>query len=304
MMDKKSFGAVVLSIFVFTAYSYYLQVKYPDYYAGKAVESVAAENNVTPIVEKTSKSVSAPKEEPVSTKTTLSSEELTFENEDSKIVLDQYTSAIKNVVLKKFSSEFKGSDKVSLLDKPLKIQALDSFSANANSDYSAVKVAGGVEFSKVLDGVRYSQVFVPAKDGYGLDLVLKFKNISSEAKTISPSASFEGDIEALKSSGSFLSRSMDSKGFLYSKDGSREEETVKSFCSDESSTFITRRQQLQFFGVDEHYFLQVFQAPEGEKLNYRLDRLSRSSEEGCLFRFVAARSAQSLKPGEEVKLEF
>ena len=97
---------------------------------------------------------------------------------------------------------------------------------------------------------------------------------------------------------------MDSKGFLYSKDGSREEETVKSFCSDESSNLYNEKvADFQFFGVDEHYFLQVFQAPEGEKLNYRLDRLSRSSEEDCLFRFVAARSAQSLKPGEEVKLE-
>ncbi len=305
MMDKKSFGAVVLSIFVFTAYSYYLQVKYPDYYAGKAVESVAEENNVTPIVEKTTKATTASKEEPVSTHTKLSSAELTFENEDSKIVFDQYTSAIKTVVLKKFSSEFKGSDKVSLLDKPIKIQALDSFSAKANGDYSAAKVAGGVEFSKTLDGVRYSQVFVPAKDGYGLDLFLKFKNISSEAKLISPSASFEGDIEALKSSGSFLSRSMDSKGFLYSKDGSREEETVKGFCSDESSNLYNEKAaDFQFFGVDEHYFLQVFQAAEGEKLNYRLDRLSRSSEEGCQFRFVAARPSQSLKPGEEVKLAF
>ena len=118
--------------------------------------------------------------------------------------------------------------------------------------------------------------------------------MSSEAKTISPTASFEGDIEALKSSGSFLSRSMDSKGFLYSKDGSREEETVKSFCSDESSNLYNEKAaDFQFFGVDEHYFLQVFQAPEGEKLNYRLDRLSRSSEEGCLFRFAAARSVQS-----------
>ena len=58
------------------------------------------------------------------------------------------------------------------------------------------------------------------------------------------------------------------------------------------------------FGVDEHYFLQVFQAEEGQKLNYRLDRLSRASEEGCEFRFVAAKSAKDLKPGESVSINF
>ena len=45
MMDKKSFSAVVVSIFVFTAYSYYLQVKYPDYYAGQMLEQQVAEQN-------------------------------------------------------------------------------------------------------------------------------------------------------------------------------------------------------------------------------------------------------------------
>ena len=46
MMDKKSFGAVVISIFAFTAYSYYLQLKYPEYYAGQMQKTVAEDNNV------------------------------------------------------------------------------------------------------------------------------------------------------------------------------------------------------------------------------------------------------------------
>ena len=47
MMDKKSFGAVVLSIFAFSAYSYYLQLKYPEYYAGQVEQTVAEDNNVS-----------------------------------------------------------------------------------------------------------------------------------------------------------------------------------------------------------------------------------------------------------------
>ena len=75
---------------------------------------------------------------------------------------------------------------------------------------------------------------------------------------------------------------MDSKGFLYSKDGSREEESVKDFVPMKTQTFQHKNADFQFFGVDEHYFLQVFQAPEGVKLNYRLDRLSRASEGVCV----------------------
>ena len=137
-----------------------------------------------------------------------------------------------------------------------------------------------------------------------MELIVSFKNVSSTSRTVNPSVIFQGDVEAVKSSG-MLSRSMDTKGFLYSQDGSREEESVKDFCSsDESILFNEKDATFEFFGVDEHYFLQVFQAEEGQKLNYRLDRLSRASEEGCEFRFVAAKSAKDLKPGESVSINF
>ena len=38
-------------------------------------------------------------------------------------------------------------------------------------------------------------------------------------------------------------------------DGSREDESVKDFCSDdESILFNERNASFEFFGVDEHYF--------------------------------------------------
>ena len=307
MMDKKSFGAIILSIFAFTAYSYYLQTKYPEYYAGKVAESVANDNNLaSPItgVKKAEVKSESKVSKPV-TAVSLDRESLTFKNNDREISFNQYDSSISKVVLSKFNSEFKGTSKVNLVEKPFKVQALGAFNAPVHTDFSGNKVSNGVEFYKVIDGVRYSQSFSPAKDGYGLSLTFTYKNLSSEIKNLTPSAVFEGDIESLKNSGGFLSRSMDSKGFLYSKDGSREEESVKDFCSDENSNlFNDKNADFQFFGVDEHYFLQVFQAPEGVKLNYRLDRLSRASEEGCVFRFVASQGTRALKPGEEIALEF
>lgn len=311
-LDKKSILVICATVLSFSLYNYYLQSKYPDYFAGKMAESVQgdAEVNSPKLVSEDSPSVVLDHKTQASVNDIqvkkLSEQELTVETEGRVVVFDQKSSSIRSILLKNYKQDQGSNAPVELLDSPLLIQGSIDPMGDPLSSFAASREGNSIVFKKKQGNFLVSQKISVPLEGYGLDVAISFENQSSSQENLTSVALFQQSLNLPQESGgfgpsAFMARN---KAMIYGVDGTREEELAKDYCEDEDAQSIrVEGEKLDFIGFDMHYFLSVLQ-PESS-MNFSMSRVGgvpRTTQ--CPLSLVAFQKQGLVDPGKKITLKF
>ena len=321
-MDKKTIAVIFFTIIGFSAYNYYLQSKYPDFYSGKLAESI--QEDMTPeqkakLAERSSPSVSST--ESAVSKTTpvtntklaepsvklLSADDLRIETAERVFLFDQQSSAIQSILLKEYKEDMKSETTVELLDSPLFVQgSLDPVSRKPLRGFEARREGQSLIFTKQQDQFLVEQKITVPAEGYGLNVDVSFTNTSEARADLNSSVLFLQNVSIPEESGGFGPAAFMSqnKGFIYGLEGSREEELAKAYCEDgEGNAFTLGQENVDFIGFDNHYFLSVVQPKQ--KMSLEMGRASGTPGSAiCPMSIMAYQKQGLVEPGQKISLSF
>ena len=270
---RGQFIAIFACIAFYLGYTFYLQKKYPDMGKPKpkAVESTEMTGGAIPsstgaVTNVAEVAVSAPNSEGQALGiNVLSAEELRIETSEAIFTFDQNQAAIRTVQLKKYRSHSKGAEKspIQLLDSPSIVQL--------SRDFSQIKPATGISAERKSDqSIAFSRQdgdwlltweYLFKNDSYAFELVGTVQNLSAQPQELNAGFFIEQS-ETMGPSPSMFNPSIIHKRIISGINGSRSAEVdMNSHCTEESSEAAAslKDAEVNFFGIDDHYFLRVFQ---------------------------------------------
>ncbi len=321
--DRKTVVFIALTFFGISAYQFYLQKKYPDYYAGKHAQAIQEEMEES----QTEKAIVSDQKGPLSSHTTLnrdtapagnkttaseqvptlSSTDLRIETANRIFTFDQNTSTILGIKLKDYFVDKERSIMVDVLDSPMVVQgSTNPLRKDIKSGYRGERQGNTLRFSKELDDFHVEQVFKVPALGYGIEILFNFTNISDKRVELDAGMLALQEVHIPKGSGGFGPSAMMAmqKSFIYSIEGSREEEVAKSHCEEpDELAFNLNNENVDFIGFDNHYFLAVLH-PLGQKMNFRMGATRAMVGDICPVALVASQQQGFLDPGQKVSLRF
>ena len=315
--DRKTIALLALTIFGFTAYNYYLQSKYPDYYAGRGKVAQTQSGEVSEdvkVVDVAAKAdvVSEPEEvsqsNPQSNK--LSLEDLTFETATRTIIFDQERAAIKSIKLKNYQAERNSSEPVELLDSPLTLQATTNISQRlGDKGFSAERQGQSIIFRSQRGNFEITQKVTVPDDGYLMPIEVSFRNLSNASQELTAGLLLQELITLDSSGGSFFNPasfvSMN-KSLIYGLDGSRNEEVAKSYCKDDINepAFSLRSEKVDYIGYNKHYFLSVIWPDHSMSYVMEHSDYKAKHTESCPISLMAYDNQGLVEPGAMINLKF
>lgn len=321
--DRKTVVLLALIIFGFTAYNYYLQSKYPDFYAGRGRgEVVQPQSEGSNVAAKVSGNESATASETVESGKSavsldenasinrLSPEELTFDTPTRTVVFNQDRVAITSVKLKGYQAERNSEEPVELLDGPLTIQAITNVAQRVGEKgFAAERQGQSMIYRKKRGDFEITQKLTVPDSGYMMPVEVSFKNTSKASQELTAGLLMQEAISLDDSGGSFFNPASFvamNKSLIYGLDGGRNEEVAQSYCEDDANepAFSLRSEKVDYIGYNKHYFLSVIW-PDN-KMNFVMEHSDAESrtEGSCPVSLIAYDNQGFVEPGAEVKLSF
>jgi YidC/Oxa1 family membrane protein insertase len=311
--DKKSISAT-LACFLFVAgYMWYLQQKYPDFYANQkgGTEEVTKSPDPQPakprseeLASSEAPSALAPADVGALDETPLPADQLTFDTETRVIRFDQKSGAIASIHLKDYAENIEEKTPSELLDSPMVIQGSTQILNRTGKTGFAAKREGDHLTLTRRDGIwEISQVFTVPKSGYGLDVLVTFKNTSGEPQELTGGTLIQENLKKPEG-GSFLTpASVNDVHLVYGLGGKRSDVTLKDYCEKgEGSAVSLTNEVVDYIGLDKHYFLTSLWA-KGQKMNYVIERSAPASEHICPMATLISQQFGLVQAGGSVEMK-
>ena len=326
--DRNSIIGIAACVLLFFGYQTYLSEKYP-HLRSPGAEDTVVDKTSQPIDqglkvvegEKQAGTEAAPASvspsssmESASNVVRLSESELFFETNSAIYQFDQEFSALSKVLLKGYkSTQGETSELVSLLDSPLKIQGVSRVDKAAGRTfeggrgYSAVRSGNSITFSRKEQGWLIEQKFSIPEEGFSMGVDVTYKNVSGGSLELDAGLLLQENIRVVEAAGfgpaSFVAQR---KTFVNGQDGGRDMEDVTSFCEDDAEEledFSLVNTDLDFVGIDLHYFLKVVK-PESKKMSLMVKKTRSPVGKLCPVSIVAYQPMGLIKDGGVVSMAY
>lgn len=319
-MDKKSLLAILFCVAFYLLYTEYLKTKYPNYNQPPSTESgeVEAEDKSSQsavegaMVEKIQPSEVEPPKEKEELFKLLDPQKLSVDTDYATYQFSQEYSAISSIKLKNYRHSYDGpvEEKKELLDTPMMIQGIRNITnIRGTRGFSAQRNGDALSFEREEEKWRISQKIRVLRDGYGIDIDLRFTNLDNVSRELTGGLLLQNTLTLPQSGGGFGPAAFISqrKTFIYGVEGGRESEDAQGFCEDgdqqEVKGFRLQNENLDFIGFDLHYFLMVVD-PIAEKMSTFVTKTYPASGPFCPVSLVAYQSYGMVKPGEVVVMKY
>ncbi len=281
-MDKGSLLAILVCMVFYIIYSHYLANKYPPppHRADEQRVSPSTTDTLPPAAEREQRIVAADEREARRDYRTLSEEQQTFRNEEIVWRFDPRVGGFTTVALQHYRQDLvSDAPLVDLAREPLFIQGLVTTQVLRGRGYLQARREGRTLFTWYEhDDWRVTHEFGFPERGYGLDMVLRFKNIAARGRELRAALLFAQRVVHASQDASFLQVIPQEHAQIITKlRHNIDRHNLKDYCADSDEELRTPNSALELLGLDHHYFLAVL-LTDMTRAHFSAQPLARTSD--------------------------
>lgn len=311
--DKKSISATFACFLFVMGYMYYLQTRYPDYYAGQKGQQEApapeAADTTAPAgagqaVAPTSPGTSTSPEAALPEIVPLSDDQLTFDTATRVIRFDQNLGAITSIRLKDYDESIANKGPTELLDSTMVVQGTTQIlNRNGKTGFAAHRDGNNLSFTRHEGVWDITQTFHVPQDGYGMDVTIRFKNTSDQPQDLTGGALIQEVLAKPEGSSFFTPTSVSDVHLVYALDTERHDVILKDYCEKTDGPAINlSNEKVDYIGLDKHYFLTALWV-KGQPMNYLMERSAPGTEQVCPMATLISQQYGQVQPGAAVDMK-
>ena len=262
-IDRGSLLAILACILFYIIYSQYLSSKYPPQPRSTETQPSGTAPNNVPAQGKVGReqSISTPSEaaQPRDYQT-LSVEQQTFSNEEVVWRFNPRIGGFTTIELQQYRQGIApDAAQVNLIDEPLFIQGIVGNRLRKGRGYLQARRSGRtliVWYEQ--DGWRITHEFGFPEHGYGLDLLLRFKNTTKQDRELDAGLLFNQRVTYGEQASSFIPViPLERTQIITKLRNTIDWHDLQGYCDDADEELRTPNSQLDLLGLDRHYFLGV-----------------------------------------------
>jgi len=265
-IDRSSLLAILICILFYIIYSQYLSTKYPPQ---PRRATTAEQHNTSPTTGVTQQQgeaarqqriAAAGKSEPPRGYQSLSVKQQTFSNDDIVWRFDPRVGGFTTIELQQYRQGVApDAAQVDLVSESLFIQGVVTTQARRGRGYLHARREGRTLIAWYeQDGWRITHEFGFPERGYGLDMMLRFKNITRQERELHAALLFSQRVEYGEQDSSFIPViPLERTQIIAKLRNAIDWHDLQGYCDDNDEQLRTPNSQLDLMGLDHHYFLGV-----------------------------------------------
>ena len=284
-IDRSSLLAILICILFYIIYSQYLSTKYPPQ---PRHTPTSEQQNIPPTAGVTTQQGEAERQQHLTEggKTeqprdyqTLSVEQQTFSNDEVVWRFDPRVGGFTTIELQQYRQGVEpDAARVDLVSEPLFIQGVVATQARRGRGYLQARREGRTLITWYeQDGWLVTHEFGFPERGYGLDMLLRFKNITKQGRELTAALLFSQRVEYGEQTSSFIPVvPLERTQIIAKLRNEIDWHDLQGYCDDTDEELRTPNSQLDLLGLDHHYFLGVL-LTDMERANFSAEPLVRES---------------------------
>ena len=284
-IDRSSLLAILICILFYIIYSQYLSTKYPPQ---PRHTPTSEQQNIPPTAGVTTQQGEAERQQRLTEvgKTeqprdyqTLSVEQQTFSNDEVVWRFDPRVGGFTTIELQQYRQGVEpDAARVDLVSEPLFIQGVVATQARRGRGYLQARREGRTLITWYeQDGWLVTHEFGFPERGYGLDMLLRFKNITKQGRELTAALLFSQRVEYGEQTSSFIPVvPLERTQIIAKLRNEIDWHDLQGYCDDTDEELRTPNSQLDLLGLDHHYFLGVL-LTDMERANFSAEPLVRES---------------------------
>ena len=262
--DRNALLAILACILFYIIYSQYLATKYPPPPRRTASDTQtttppAKTNNTPPVTGDQQQHIAATPAQPRNYQT-LTPAQQNFSNAEIVWQFDQRLGGFTSIELQNYREDAApDAAQINLVQDPLFIQGqVSTQSRRARTHLHARRQGRTLITWYEQDGWRITQEFGFPEQGYGLDMLLRFKNITNQDRELQAALLFAQRVNYGEQTSSFIPVIPLERTQIITKLRNEVDwHDLQGYCDDSDEDLRTPNSQLDLFGLDRHYFLSV-----------------------------------------------
>lgn len=308
--DRNTLVFVGISVVFYLVYTQYMNNKYPDRFAPQTqTQTITQPASPAPSSATGPASLQQPGStaplvatEQTPTYPALDDSELTLRNPDVTYVLSQETAGLKTVMLNQFENDAR-SGKMLLVDHGMTVQPLTGTMPRAPlAHFKASRDSAGkaITFEHVDGPWTVTQTYTIPESGFGMQLDLTWKNTSSQPTELVAGLLVAQTVPYAEKSSSFLPGMPTSKPQIASGiAGQSEWSDIQEYCTDDDNkgALISKFDDVDFIGIDTHYFLAAF-LPKERKAQVDIRKVGAPFADRCPIEMTLRSNHGLIAPGD------
>ena len=265
-IDRSSLLAILLCILFYIIYSQYLSTKYPPQPRRTPTDeqqNMPPTAGVTPPqgeAERQQRLYEAGQTEQPRDYQTLSVKQQTFSNDEVVWRFDPRVGGFTTIELQQYRQGVEpDAARVDLVSAPLFIQGVVATQARRGRGYLQARREGRTLITWYeQDGWRVTHEFGFPERGYGLDMMLRFKNITKQGQALNAALLFSQRVEYGEQTSSFIPViPLERTQIITKLRNEIDWHDLQGYCDDPDEVLRTPNSALDLLGLDRHYFLGV-----------------------------------------------
>lgn len=307
--DKQTIVAVTLCVLGYIGYEIHLNKKYPKRYdksyekVGGLTEKTGQKNEIKSLTTGGQRSLRPLVDKKI---TFLSEEDLTIQTKTTTYKFDQKTGGLILIQLKDYKNSKEDDLPVNLAeDGPFIIQPNTRKTLEPYSQGYAAKRSGNtISFHRKNNGWGLEHEIKFDNEGYGGTATFSWINETSEHLPLERIVFAGQNVATSQKTSTFLPGIPTGRPAIitsYSK-GEVERSDVIDLCKEKKDNVLVQKAQsfnLNFFGIDRHYFLNAL-IPGGEERSYEFLKFKGGENSPCEFQLFTSSASEMIKPKEKI----
>ena len=260
--DRHALLAILACILFYIIYSQYLATKYPPpprRTANNTTTTPAETDNTPSATDEQQQHLTTTPTQPHNYQT-LTPAQQNFSNAEIVWQFDQRLGGFTSIELQNYHKDVApDAARINLVHDPLFIQGqVNTHARRARSHLHARREGRTLITWYEQDGWRITQEFGFPEQGYGLDMLLRFKNITAQDRELQATLLFAQRVNYGEQSSSFIPVIPLERTQIITKLRNEVDwHDLQGYCDDSDEDLRTPNSQLDLFGLDHHYFLSV-----------------------------------------------
>lgn len=299
--NKGSLLAILLCILFYVLYSQYLSRKYPT--PERIPTPDVPPPTQLPRIADTEESPAVLREKESSSYRELPPAQQLFRNNEVSYQYDQKVGGFTSIELHGYrESAAPESPAVNLITHQLLIQGTTNPTNFTGRGYLQARREGRTLIVWLeQDNWLITHEFGFPDRGYGLDINIKFKNLSPRARELTAAVLFAEKVAYGDEPSSFIPVIPVERTQIVTRIVNKTDwHDLKEYCTDADESLHSRNSQLDIIGLDRHYFLSVL-IPTLANINFRAEPFSQNRD-SCGIALLAHRKQGLISPREQLSI--
>jgi YidC/Oxa1 family membrane protein insertase len=303
--DKTSIIGLIACVLGYITYENYMNSKYPNRFKSPSPQTkVSLETVQKPILPKVAEETAETKEDlGISL---LSDEDLTIKTSVAEYIFDQKSGGLKHLRLSKYLDESK-KNSIDLIPNNLELYGSSFFSKANNFTHNVSKQDREITFWRMEGPWKISHTYkIDSDSSYGFDLIFSWENTSSTSQELKSVVYLNSNIVGKnENQAGYLEKYANSalqakKALLVGVQKDAEWKDLKEFCTEDQVGKKWNMQKIDYFGIDDHYFIKVL-LPQSKFSYFSYER---KNKRGCQAQMQTYLDQGEVDPGQSVNYSF